>query len=135
MAEVKQTETIAQLVKEPDGPLNPSQAIPTGIMFLVAMMGGFVAFYRKWKDGDARAFNFTELIGELFISGICGVVAYWAFNGLGVNQWLSAAGVGIVGHMGSRALFLAEQLMKRAADKWTGTDSRDGEERRKPDDP
>lgn len=111
-------EVVAQLVKEPPGPLSSDQAVPTALMFLVAMLSGFVAFYRKWKDGNVRAFNVTELIGELFVSGICGVLAYWAFNGLGVNQWLTAAGVGIVGHMGSRAIFMAEKMMERIADKW-----------------
>jgi hypothetical protein len=98
-------------------------------MFLVAMLGGFVAFYRKWKDGNARAFNFVELIGELVVSGLCGVLAYWAFNGLGVNQWLTAAGVGIVGHMGSRALFMAEKILQSAAERWTGKDRRLDERR------
>jgi hypothetical protein len=127
VAETK--EVIAQLVKEPSGPLSSEQAIPTAIMFLVAMLGGFVAFYRKWKDGNARAFNFVELIGELVVSGLCGVLAYWAFNGLGVNQWLTAAGVGIVGHMGSRALFMAEKILQSAAERWTGKDRRLDERR------
>jgi hypothetical protein len=127
VAETK--EVIAQLVKEPSGPLSSEQAIPTAIMFLVAMLGGFVAFYRKWKDGNARAFNFVELIGELVVSGLCGVLAYWAFNGLGVNQWLTAAGVGIVGHMGSRALFMAEKILQSAAERWTGKDRRQDERR------
>jgi hypothetical protein len=122
-------EVIAQLVKDPQGPLSSEQAIPTALMFLVAMLGGFVAFYRKWKDGSARAFNVAELIGELVVSGLCGVMAYWAFNGLGVNQWLTAAGVGIVGHMGSRALFMAEQLMESWANRWVGRERREEDRR------
>jgi hypothetical protein len=122
-------EVVGQLVKEPDGPLTPSQAIPTAIMFFVAMLGGFVAFYRKYKDGNARAFNFTELIGEMVVSGLCGVFAYWAFNGLGVNPWLTAAGVGIVGHMGSRALFMAEKFMQSAAERWLTVERRDTDRR------
>lgn len=100
------------------GPLSADQAVPTLLMVLVAMLGGFVAFYRKWKDGEVRAFNFTELIGELVTSGICGLIAYWAFKGMGVSDWLAGAGVGIVGHMGSRAIFLAEKLLEKWADRW-----------------
>jgi hypothetical protein len=98
-------------------------------VFIVAAAGGFVAFYRKWKDGNARAFNFAELIGELVVSGLCGVFAYWTFNGLGVNQWLAAAGVGIVGHMGSRALFMVEKGLERAFNRWAGRERRGGERR------
>jgi amino acid transporter len=112
-------ESVGQLVKEPDGPLTAAQAVPTAIMFLVAMLGGFIHFYRKWKEGDVRAFNFTELLGELVVSGLCGVLAFWLFRGLGVNEWLTAAGVGIVGHMGSRALFLAEKTVGNLADRWS----------------
>jgi hypothetical protein len=78
-------------------------------MFVVAAAGGFVAFYRKWKEGHVRSFNFTELVGELVVSGICGVLAYWACKGLGVNDWMTAFAAGVVGHMGSRFMFLAEQ--------------------------
>ncbi len=102
------------------GPLAESQAFPTAIMFVVAMLGGFMSFYRKRKEGVARPFNIAELMGELFVSGICGLFAYWAFRGLGVNEWLTAAGVGVIGHMGSRAMFLAEKLMEGAASKWVG---------------
>lgn len=104
-----------------DGPLAPSQAFPTAIMFGVAMLGGFLSFYRKWKEGSVRAFNITELFGELFVSGCCGVFSYWLFKGLGVNEWLIAAGVGIVGHMGSRALFLAEKTLEGLSNKWVGS--------------
>lgn len=110
---------IAQIVREPDGPLAPHQAVPTAIMFLVAALGGFVHFYRKWKDGETRAFNFTELIGELVVSGVCGVFALWVFKGFGLNEYLTAAGVGVVGHMGSRALFIAEKVIEAHINRWT----------------
>ncbi len=103
-----------------NGPLSQSQAMPTAIMFFVAMLGGFMSFYRKYKEGEARAFNLTELIGELFVAGVCGVFSFWLFRGLGVTEWLVAAGVGVIGHMGSRAMFLAEKLMESAANKWMG---------------
>ena len=91
------------------GPLDPSQIIPTLVMLLIGAAGGFVAFYRKWKDGHVRAFNVTELLGELLVSGLCGIGAYWVCKGLEVNPWLTAATVGVIGHMGSRAVFMAEQ--------------------------
>ncbi len=102
------------------GPLSPDQLISTLIMFVIAAAGGFISFYRKFKEGNVRAFNVTELIGELVVSGICGVFAYWLFQGFGLNPYLVAAGVGIVGHMGSRFLFLGEKMMTDVADRYTG---------------
>ena len=133
---MKTNAEIKQLARESAaGPLDGDQAIPTALMFLIAMLGGFIAFYRKYKDGVSRAFNFTELIGEMFVSGICGVLAWWAFTGLGVNQWLTAAGVGVVGHMGSRALFMAEKLAENQVTKWIGGERRAEEQRRDDDKP
>ena len=96
----------------PEGPLSASQALPTLIMVIVAIGGGLASFYRKVKSGQARAFNVTELIGEIFVAGFAGLMAYWIFKGFAVNEYLSAAGVGIAGHMGSRALFLAEKIIE-----------------------
>lgn len=104
------TEAKAAVPTEVDaGPLAPDQLIPTLLMFAIAAAGGFVAFYRKWKDGSVRAFNLTELIGELVVSGLCGIGAYWVCRAFQINPWMTAALVGMVGHMGSRAIFMFEQ--------------------------
>jgi hypothetical protein len=102
------TQAPTQAPKMEQGPLDPGQLVPTLLMMLIAAAGGFVAFYRKWKEGHVRAFNITELMGELFVSGLCGIGAYWVCKGFEVNPWLTAAAVGMVGHMGSRAVFMAE---------------------------
>lgn len=118
--DTQKTETRVPDTPKDTGPLATDQLVPTLVMFLVAMLGGLISFYRKWKDGHVRAFNVTEFLGELLVSGGCGVLAYWLFKGFGVNEWLTAAGVGIVGHMGSRAMFLAEKTLGGVADKWSG---------------
>lgn len=97
----------------PDGPLSSDQITPTLIMAAVAMLGGAINFWQKWKAGKVRVFNVMELVGELFVSGVCGVFAWWVCKGLGMNEWLTAAVVGVIGHMGSRAIFMAEQWMER----------------------
>ena len=113
--EQKQPEPIKQM----SGPFTPDNLGPTAVMALVAITGGLLAFYRKWKEGDVRAFNIVELIGELAVSGGAGLVAYWMFKGFGVNEYLTAAGVGIIGHMGSRAIFMAEQAVEKVVTKKT----------------
>jgi len=77
----------------------------------VAMWGGVVAFLRKVNSGSVRPFNLTELLGEVFTSGFAGVITFWLCESAGVDKLLSAALVGISGHMGSRAIFLFEQYV------------------------
>ena len=46
-------------------------ALSTWILALsMAMGGGLINWYARIKRGHARAFNFVELIGEIFTSGL-----------------------------------------------------------------
>lgn len=96
-----------------DGPLATGEVVPTIIMFCIAALGGLINWWGKVKAGDARPFNFLELMGELLVSGCVGVFTYWGLTGFGINPFLVAAGVGISGHMGTRAIFLAEKVLER----------------------
>lgn len=95
------------------GPFVASNVVPTLWMTAVALAGGFVSFYQKVKTGRVRAFNLTELVGEMVTSAVVGVVTFWVCRAFGVNEYLTAAGVAITGHMGARAIFLAEQWLER----------------------
>lgn len=59
--------------------------------------------------------NISELIGEMLVSSFVGLVTFWICKSYGVNEYLTAAGVAIAGHMGTRALFLAEQWIEKKA--------------------
>lgn len=91
--------------------------VPTFWFIGVALAGGAVAFYQKVKSGKARAFNVTELLGEMFTSAVVGLVTFWICKGFGVNEYLTAAAVAITGHMGARAIFMAEQWIERRASR------------------
>lgn len=82
-------------------------------VLVVSGVGGFVHFVQKVRQGEARAFNFTEFVGELVTSGFVGVLTFWICEWGGVNQMLSAVFIGITGHMGSRAMFIAEKVAQR----------------------
>ena len=110
------TAAAAQSALKPS-PIGVDQLIPTLIMVVIAMIGGMVNWIRKVQLGIARAFNFAELIGELFISAATGMVTFWLLKGFEVNEYFVAAGVGIAGHMGSRVWFLGEQLLEKKARK------------------
>ena len=87
---------------------------------VIAMFGGAANFIRKVKSGQARAFNFVEFVGELVISAFAGIMTYWFCEWANVNPWLTAAFVGVSGHMGSRAIFMGEQTVERAWKRLTG---------------
>lgn len=95
-----------------EAPFSDANLIPTLWMAVIAALGGAANWYQKVKAGQARAFNVMELVGEILVSAFVGLVTYWICKGYGVNEWLTAAAVAITGHMGSRAIFIAEQWLE-----------------------
>lgn len=80
----------------------------------LSAFGGLANFARKLRDGQVRAFNLVELLGEVVISSFAGLLTFWLTEYANMDKLLSAALIAISGHMGSRAIFLLE----RAAEKW-----------------
>ena len=78
---------------------------------LLSSLGGFVAFWQKLKDGSVRVFNVVEFIGELCTSAFTGILTYYLCEAAHFSAFLTAALVGISGHMGNRALFLIEKFL------------------------
>lgn len=106
-------EIAKQVVEAAAGPFEWRNFVPTLWMALISGIGGFVSWYGKIRDGNARPFNIIELVGEVVVSTAVGLVTFWICRGFGVNDWLTAAGVAISGHMGARAIFLAEKALER----------------------
>ena len=79
----------------------------------LSMVGGFVSFMRKLKEGKVRAYNLTELIGEIVTAGFTGVLTFWLCEAAEIDPLVSAALVGISGHMGSRAILHLEGWFQR----------------------
>jgi hypothetical protein len=75
----------------------------------LAAAGGVVSFLRKVREGHARAFNLAEFVGEVFTSAFAGVITFWLCEAAGFSGLITAALVGIAGHMGSRAIFAFEK--------------------------
>jgi len=98
------------------GPFDLKNIVPTVYMALIAMLGGYVNFRQKMKAGSTRGWNLTELIGEMVVSAFAGVLTFWVCRGFDINPWLTAAGVAISGHLGARAIFMAEQVIEKKAE-------------------
>lgn len=78
----------------------------------LSLLGGLASFVRKMKEGHTRVWNFTELIGELVISGFTGIVVANLCDAIpACPVSLKYALVGIAAHMGSRALFKLEGVL------------------------
>lgn len=75
----------------------------------LAAWGGIVNFINKVRQGEARACNIAEFIGEIVTSGFAGILTFWLAEAANINPLITAALVGISGHLGSRAIFLMER--------------------------
>jgi len=82
--------------------------ITYGWVFALAILGGVVSFMRKLQLGHTRVFNLVEFIGEIVTSAFAGVLTFWMCEHANISPLMTAAFVGVSGHMGSRALFMAE---------------------------
>lgn len=76
---------------------------------MLASAGGAVSYYQRFKNGLAAKFTFAELIGEMGTSAFTGWITFLLCNAAELDQTVSAALVGIAGHMGARLLFKLEQ--------------------------
>ncbi len=82
----------------------------------LAMLGGFANFIGKLRRGKVRAFNVTELIGDLVISAFAGIITFYLCTYAELDPLLTAALVGMCGHMGSRLIVLMERKIKQYID-------------------
>ncbi len=78
-------------------------------VIILAAWGGAVNFINKVRKGEARACNLAEFIGEIVTSGFAGVLTFWLCEAADINPLITAALIGISGHLGSRAIFLMER--------------------------
>jgi hypothetical protein len=82
-------------------------------VFGLAMLGGLVSFFRKVQKGEVRPWNAAEFIGEIVTSAFAGIITFWLCEWAAFHPLMTAAFVGISGHMGSRALFMFERMMSQ----------------------
>lgn len=79
----------------------------------LSCLGGATSFAAKVRTGMARWFNLTELLGELFTSAFAGVITFYLCEAAQFHGLMTAALVGIAGHMGSRAIFVMERFFEQ----------------------
>lgn len=110
----------AEVVKDPlNYPLRQY-----GFVLAISLLGGFVAWYAKVRKGELVATNLSALVGELTTSALSGLLAFYICEYLNFAPVLTAAIVGVAGHMGTRAISWAEEWLKKRADRLLGTEDK-----------
>lgn len=83
----------------------------------LSVLGGVANFAAKIANDHTQIFRITEFLGEIVVSGFAGLITFWLCEAAGINPLVTAAMVGISGHMGSRAIFRLEKWMEKKIDK------------------
>lgn len=93
-------------------PLTYSILEYVGVIALAAW-GGIVNYMRRFRGKVEPHFSIMELVGEVATSGFAGVLAFWLCEAVGMRPLITAATVGIAGHIGGRTLILIEHVLMR----------------------
>ena len=106
-----------------ENPILDSPRTVTGIAALtyswvitLAISGGVANYIQKVRLGQVARFNFTELIGDMFIAGFTGLLTFWMCQAAEFSEFMTAFFVGVSGHMGGRLIGKMEQFMSRKLD-------------------
>jgi hypothetical protein len=84
-----------------------------GFMLAIAILGGFVSWYAKVRRNEIPASSMFHLIGEVTTSAFAGMLTFFACEYVNFPQILTAALVGVSGHMGAKLISMAEEVAKR----------------------
>lgn len=87
------------------------------LVLALALFGGLASWWTKVRKGEVAFHNLQALIGELTISAFVGVMAFLACEYLNLAPLLTAAVVGVAGHMGTKAIVMLERIAERRVTK------------------
>lgn len=93
--------------------LPPDSVFTMFWVLTLSTWGGIAGYVRKLKQGMTKRFSLTELIGEIVISSFVGVITYFLCKSSGFDETITAAIIGVSSHMGSRAIYLIEILVRK----------------------
>jgi len=81
-----------------------------GWVLVIAFWGALANMIRRKKAGLLPRFSLAEFLGDMVIAGFIGVITFWICEASHVPQVLTAAAVGISGHLGTRGIMLLENV-------------------------
>lgn len=107
------------MIEPPNDPFGFPALTYIWVIF-ISGLGGAVSFMKKLRHGEVRVFNITEFIGEIVTSAFAGMITFWLCKSANLDPMLSAALVGISGHMGGRAIYLFEKFLEKKFNNYVG---------------
>lgn len=107
--------TLAYANHDLSGEHTPASFSPLTYAWVVglAIWGGVVSYIQRVRAGHISKFSITEAVGEIVTSGFVGVMTFWLCQSFSLNQLMTAAFVGVSGHMGARGIRLLEGVLER----------------------
>ena len=100
-------------ILEPPRTVTGIAALTYSWVIALAIGGGVANYIQKVRLGQVARFNFTELIGDMFIAGFTGLLTFWMCQAAEFSEFMTAFFVGVAGHMGGRLIGKMEQFMGR----------------------
>lgn len=93
-------------------PKDPSHYAPLTYLWVmvIALWGGLTHYIHRRQTGQLIRGFWTELFFDLCYSSFSGVITFYLCQAANMDMLLTAALVGIAGHMGSRLIFGLEEL-------------------------
>lgn len=88
-----------------------------GLILALSLLGGVVSWYGKVKRQEVAPTSIMNLVGELTTSALAGLLTFYVCEWLNFDRVLSAAIVGLAGHMGARGIAMAEEAAQRYFEK------------------
>ncbi len=82
--------------------------LPWLLLLLLAIAGGFINYYGRWRRQQPRVFSLFALVGELTTSGFVAILIALACQALEISRLWATILAGIGAHLGPRALFVIE---------------------------
>ncbi len=86
----------------------------------ISSWGGLVNIIQRYRLSKERRFNLIEIVGELTISAFAGMIVYYFCTWIKLDGNLMAGIVGLAGHMGSRVIYMLEQVLKEKFSSFSG---------------
>ena len=89
-------------------------------MVILALWGGTASYISRLKQNRCMTFSLAEWVGELTISGFAGLIMSYLCTEMHMSWYMTAVATAITGHMGGRALYLIEGLIRNRLGIATG---------------
>lgn len=80
------------------------------VALTVGMFSGLATYAHK-RLSRRREFIVTEMVADLLLAGLAGLVMFWLCAENGSSDWLTGVAVGVAGHSAPRLLAVLDRLL------------------------